>query len=335
VCLQTSNPDRRAVCHSTLIVGLVLHLTAMVGGAAPVASVSLRTFVTDLDRLARHVRASDSAGAAAIRDSLPDRWIVLDGAERFEVPSGAVAAALQSATRDPVGWTSRRTVVAAEIDTMRAEAATLLEGQELPSLGTARGALNDVLSAPEFRQRSHWFSRWQKRFERWLEALAGRLGLGRIPSSRVARGLVWMVALCAVGVLVFWLIRTFRRTVATGVGLHFGESIGGRRASADWIARALQSARAGDLREAMRCAYQALVFRLEEEGVWRVDEARTPREYLRLLRPSDRRHTAVADVIHRFERVWYGGVVADPGEAGEIMRRLRELGCDLPAEIAN
>src|SRR3712207_7448718 len=38
-----------------------------------------------------------------------------------------------------------------------------------------------------------------------------------------------------------------------------------------------------------RCAYHAALCRMEEQGVWRVEDSRTPREYLRLLPPGDPR----------------------------------------------
>jgi hypothetical protein len=47
--------------------------------------------------------------------------------------------------------------------------------------------------------------------------------------------------------------------------------------------RALAAARGGEARDAVRAAFNAALLRLEEEGVWRADESRTPREHLQLL----------------------------------------------------
>jgi hypothetical protein len=96
----------------------------------------------------------------------------------------------------------------------------------------------------------------------------------------------------------------------------------------EWARRA---ASVDDVREAVRCAYRAATGRLEEEGVWRVDDARTPREYLRLLPADHRRRGPLADVAGRFEEIWYGARPATPDDRRTVLGRLRELEC-LPAE---
>jgi hypothetical protein len=321
------------VVRLTLTIGLALHLFTITAVAAPPTTAHLHTLITDLDRLAQEVLASTSSEAATIADRLPERWIVVDGTDRFEVSSRALVTALRSGAYDAAAWASRKSDVAAQIEAMRDEAATLLQPHDRPDSSVAGAALAEVLSAPEFRHRPGWLSELRKRVDRWLKDLAEALGLGHITRSRVSRVLIWIVTLAALGLLVFWLGRTLRHA-RRDTGFHFGPPVVVGRASREWVMRALHFARGGDLREAVRCAYQAVVVRLEEDGVWRVDEARTPREYLRLLRTTDRRHPALADATRRFERVWYGGVAPQPDDAREMIGRLRELGCDLPAETA-
>ena len=85
--------------------------------------------------------------------------------------------------------------------------------------------------------------------------------------------------------------------------------------------------RAGQIREGARVAYRAAVSRLDEEGALHIDEARTPREYLRLLPPVHRRHAALSALTTTFERIWYGSRAAAPDEGDKILALLQDLGC--------
>ncbi len=66
---------------------------------------------------------------------------------------------------------------------------------------------------------------------------------------------------------------------------------------------------------------------LEEEGAWRSDDTRTPREHVRLLPADHRRRPLFADVARRFEQVWFGGRAATPDDTRSELTRLQELGC--------
>jgi Domain of unknown function (DUF4129) len=78
-----------------------------------------------------------------------------------------------------------------------------------------------------------------------------------------------------------------------------------------------------------------VLFRLEEQGVWRVDESRTPREYLSLLKPRDARYAALVDLTREFEQVWYA---ARPADSRGLLDRLEgsgPFGCHAPSEPAS
>jgi hypothetical protein len=104
-----------------------------------------------------------------------------------------------------------------------------------------------------------------------------------------------------------------------------------RLTSAEWAARAYAALRQGDAREAMHCGYHAVLFRLEEQGVWRVDDARTPREYVRLLPAQDARRDAFIDLTRRFEQTWYGSRAAD---GAGLIENLEAFGCSAPSKPA-
>ena len=86
--------------------------------------------------------------------------------------------------------------------------------------------------------------------------------------------------------------------------------------------------------------FRALMKTLAEEGeshkvsVWLVDEARTPREYLGLLRTTDGRRAAMTALTRRFEQIWYGNQPAAPADVSDVRTYLEELGCLRPGEQA-
>ena len=78
---------------------------------------------------------------------------------------------------------------------------------------------------------------------------------------------------------------------------------------------------------AVNLAYWGGISFLEESGMWRPDQARTPREYLRLL-PADSQHRATLSTLTRqLEVTWYGNQQASPDTFSETLIHLEELGC--------
>jgi hypothetical protein len=102
----------------------------------------------------------------------------------------------------------------------------------------------------------------------------------------------------------------------------------------DLALRALAHARAGDVREAVRVAYHAALIRVEEQGTWRLDDTRTPREYVRMLPAGDTRQAPLVDMTRRFEQIWYGNRAAGDEDAASVASDLEVLGCLRPGERA-
>ncbi len=132
---------------------------------------------------------------------------------------------------------------------------------------------------------------------------------GRAPPwwCHILRYATWVIAAVAF-VLLAWLTwrvlrGASRDTAARPRPVRGADPVDART----WAARARAAAAAGDAREAVRCAYHAVLHRLDEDGAWTIAEARTPREYMRLLPAADRRQPAVSFVARLFEGTWYGG----------------------------
>jgi hypothetical protein len=287
--------------------------------------LDLSEFLDELDRLARDVSASDPAAAASLAARLPGRWIVRTRVGSFEVPAGPIAGALLGAGRD--GWPARRDELRRRLLAARAEAAALDSLVDRRQTA-ARPVLEEILARPEFRRtwRAEWMARLRERIDEWFRGLWNRLGGRPVTSRQVAVALAWIAALGALVALAGWIVRMLLRA-RPGPALQLGPGAVRLMPSREWAERALAAARAGDVREAVRCAYNAAVRRFEEDGLWRPDAARTPREYLRLVPAGHARRAALADLTRRFEQVWYGHQDVGADVARDLPARLQELGC--------
>lgn len=289
--------------------------------------VDARGFVAELDKLASAVAAADQAQVSELRSRLPDTWVVREGPAVFSVSASWLVRPLEEAARDGRAWPAIRSALLAKLAAVRAEA----QGAAGSAAGTAeaRVALQVVLARSEFapHRDSGWLTWARQRVAAWLMKLWERIGGGRVGRRGAAIALAWIAVLAALGVLVSWLVRGLVRATSE-TRLHLRPSASRRISARAWALRAVSSS---DPREAARCAYHAAVRRLEEEGVWRIDDARTPREYLRLLPSSHGRRGIVADITHRFEQIWYGGRDATEDDRRDVVARLKDLGC-LPAD---
>jgi hypothetical protein len=190
-----------------------------------------------------------------------------------------------------------------------------------------RAVLQRVLGRPEFQRTAGavLLDEARKRLSAWFLRMWDRFGLGRLGTERAATGLAWALALLALGALTWWLLQSLARS-GSRQRLGIPSPASRERSARAWARAAVDAAAAGDEREAARCAYRAAVVRLEEEGAWRQDDTRTPREYLRILPAAHRRHSLAADMTARFERVWYGAVRSSD-DTRALLARLEELGC--------
>jgi hypothetical protein len=291
------------------------------------ASLDLPSYIGDLERAARAVRVAATADEAA--RSIPEGWTVtIDGAT-ISVDARPIHGKLEAA--NSTSWPSVRVRVANRLDAMRLEAAA--SRAELQS--DPRVVLAETLARKEFQraQASNWLERLRERISDWLMRLFSRIFGASLGSRTVAVVFAWIASGVALIVLAMWLASLLtRRPRATVLDL---DTPAKRAAARDWALRALAPARIGDLREAVRCGYHAAVRRLEEQGTWTVDDARTPREYMRLLHGDDPRNPMLGDLTRRFEQVWYGNRPATGDDARQVAAHLERLGCLHPGEQAS
>jgi hypothetical protein len=311
--------------------GLLVLLQLSPGTVQPRPGYSPRLtasqFVAQLERLAAAIETSDASVATHLLRSVPASHEVLaPGGETYEVRLDWLRAAAPGANVDPGVWTARRGDLVLRLRAMAREAEALAPAPRGDT--NARDVLTSVLAQKRFaRARAiSWEAELQRRVRQWLTDLWAKT-LGRAAGQQtVARVVAWMASLAAIVILVVWLARLSKRRrddQPTSVGpLH------GHRAPGHVLGlEAAALIRAGQIRDGARVAYRAGVHRLEEEGALRVDEARTPREYVRMLPRVHRRHATLSALTTTFERIWYGSRAAAPDEGDRILALLQDLGC--------
>jgi hypothetical protein len=294
----------------------------------PSASYELPSFAAELKRLAAVLEDASEADAVSIRQQLPPRWFVESRSDRFEVPTDWLMEALPASSESSAAWTTRRRRVRDRLLTLSGEASALATLPPEAASLMARQSLEEILKRREFEQGSAAF--WRRRLERSLRdffmRIAESLGLTPRAGRLTAVVLAWVAGLSALAGLGFWLARSLAQR---GRSPHVALNRTGDRpmSSREWADRWSAALQAGDAREAIRCAYHSCLRRLEEQGVWRIDPARTAREYLPLLPARHDRQEAVADLTRQFERVWYGSQPLTSDGARQIAAHLESLGC--------
>lgn len=313
--------------------------------------MSRARFLADLDTLTAEIAAIENAVDAprlvgtvaalghandtlAIGEKAPDRWRVSDGNEHTDVSNRWLLAALIAAPSRPGEWPAVRAAIVGRLRRINAEIASGA-GDSAQTRAQARAAVETILARGEFQQSaaSRWRERLQERVGQWFEDVLGRLGAGRGTARGTALVFAWAAAIAALAGLGFWLARTIA-DLPRGAELGLAAGSAHRPRARDLALRALRAARLGQTREAVRCAYGAALIRFEEQGAWRIDDARTPREYLPMLPATDSRHAALLDLTRRFEQVWYGNRPVADEDARRMTDHLEALGCLRPGDRA-
>lgn len=316
----------------------VLLLAGQLPGAAqPASSASAITageFVSALDSLTAGLSDASTSEAIAVTATVPLRWRVTTGTLEIVIDGTWIIHAVRDAAATPAEWPDRRKQIVARLGEIRGHAADRAGADRLGTTRqNARSVVQTVLARHEFQPaRETWVSALLQRIGEWLRAVLERIGAGGLARRQSAIVLAWIAALAAFAGLGLWLARVLDRP-QRGVTLGLSRRTPPSRVSArEWTYRALTAFGAGHTREGTRCAYNAAIRRVEEEGGWRIDETRTPREYLPLLRSNDPRRAPVKEVTEQFERVWYGNRAVSEEDIRSLTTNLEKLGCPAAAD---
>lgn len=174
-------------------------------------------------------------------------------------------------------------------------------------------------------------SRALEKLGEWVNAFFDGLNRAGMSMPWLGRALM-ILFFIVVGALLIWsMIQNERRLrlrlVPDGLGMAAGAP--SARGWELWWSDAESAARQAQWREAVHFVYWASIARLEQMRLWPADKARTPREYLRLLKADDPRRAGLLQLTRSFERTWYGGRDADESacqNAMSVARALMEAG---------
>ncbi|HEX4156373.1 MAG TPA: DUF4129 domain-containing protein [Acidobacteriaceae bacterium] len=233
--------------------------------------------------------------------------------------SGSAHGAALQASVNPAAVTVRPTVVRVEDAGAAAQEAEFVR---------ARAAAQAILGQPEFQpvQRT-WWDRLKEKLWGWIGTLF--MGIDRVTTSAPWLGklLEWVLFIAASVGLLVWVLRVVQRQrLRLAVGPDAARAATEwARESEDWRRMADEQAERGAWREAIHALYWAAIVLLEQRRAWRHNPARTPREYVRLLRADSTEQRELRGLTRALERTWYGQRAADREEYSEARESFQRL----------
>jgi len=300
-----------------------LCLSAAAGAAEP-GILSVAEYTAELERLstlASQVHDDSHAVDAALEDLRGD-WKVESDGQVFDVNKAGVVDQFEKLKKNPDG--DARNLLE-RLAAMKADAQAFQQ-PPLDSSGS-RAALNRILARSEFHQvhGPTWFDRLKMKIVSWILRLL-TVTFGSSSAPVVGRILVWTLVAIAVLALAWFIYREMKRNARLETIMPEVLPVSAKQWRV-WLEEAQAAAAKGLWRDAVHLAYWGGISFLEESGMWRPDQARTPREYLRLL-PADSQHrTALSTLTRQLEVTWYGNQPAGSETFADTLTRLEEMGC--------
>lgn len=286
---------------------------------------SLPEYLAELDRLSTLANQAidDKAAADAALEELRPDWTITGEGQSFKINTSWLIdhfEKLKNNSPVPV-----RDEIRQRLRAMRANASAF---QNPPAdTAAARQKLTEILSRSEFHQvhGASWLDRLKYRVGMWIYRTLSKM-FGASSAPTVGKVFVWTLVGIAVLALAYFIFRTIRQNARLETIMPEVLPVSTKQWRI-WMKEAREAAARGAWRDAVHLGYWAGISFLEESGMWRPDQARTPREYMRLL-PSDSQHrNTLQSLTRRLEVTWYGNEVAGAETFSETVANLEELGC--------
>ena len=302
------------------------------------ASPDLAGYIADLQSWSTGVAQlpAHPENAPALRHSVPLKLELQTAGQHFTISNAWLVLALAHWEKDIRYRATIQQEIEQRLQWELQQAQALTRPSEVPSSQIARAQLKAVLSRREFRfvRPPSWWDLMWARVWRWIgrqvEKLMGRLHL----KPSVGNVLSWFLLGAAFLLLALMLWRNLRRASRGMTHLGLQAPASSAWGWKQWADAARTAAAEQRYRDAVHCCYWAAVFRLEQMGVWRLDESRTPREYLRLLPRGSQHREPMASLTRSFEMGWYGYRPVTPAQAQSALQELENLGCNSPSIAA-
>ena len=240
----------------------------------------------ELDRLLAATSQLDSSGKPIPEPlhAVPYHWQVRAGGHEFDISTEGLRSDIRR--YDSEKSVENAAAIRTRLESLRAQ----IDGYEkLPAdVSASRAQLTSILARREFRDVAgpSALDRFKQRLMEFLIRILQHFfrstaipTVGRV-FVYVLMGLALLVLLYA-GYRTFWRGQEMVEVVPAGLAVS-------AKAWTLWLAEARAAAVKGEWRDAIHLAYWAGISFLEQQGSWKPDRARTPREYLRLLSGSTR-----------------------------------------------
>jgi len=287
--------------------------------------LSVAEYRAKLDELLKASEELYSSGRAMPDGlhSLPARWRIQAEAQEFTVSTEGLRGDVEKFKKEQ-SFTNA-VAIRERIRELRDEAG----GFERPpaDFSGSRTRLAAILARPEFRdvQGPTFLDRLKQRIaEAILRLLEFLLQSSAIPT--ISKYLVYGLIGLAVLTLAFVAYR-YLRSVSRVEPVAPTDLPVSATSWHLWLSQARGAAAEKNWREAIHLAYWAGISFLEQQGTWKPDRARTPREYLRLISKTSEHRETLAALTQSFELTWYAMRGADEAAFLRAMHALEKLGC--------
>lgn len=182
--------------------------------------------------------------------------------------------------------------------------------------------LAEILRREEYQKPAEkeesFFQKMRRQFLEWLEKIFPRPAIsppettGFQSFSFILQMLLYAVILGAIGFIVYRFAPFFAARWRGGEKsgkkerVILGERLAANETAANLFAEAETLARDGNLRDAIRKGYIALLCELSERKIIGLSRHKTNRDYLRDVRRRDELYQNMSGLTSRYERYWYG-----------------------------
>lgn len=191
-----------------------------------------------------------------------------------------------------------------------------------------RKNLNSVLAQSEFTriQKPNFVERAKAAALQWfLDKLSSVFAYGG-RNPWFSRLIMWAGITVPCGVLLWWVVLRSRKQATIVASSEPVEATApSAREWQRWMQEAEAFAREHRWREAVHHVYWAAISRMEARGLWPADRARTPREYLALLRQDHAQQPDLRSLTQAFERIWYGHRPAEEQQYRQVCDLMERL----------
>jgi len=268
--------------------------------------------------------------AAALRKQLPDHWLVAVEEQHFQVSTEWLGAALDRLSADPQLAADVSQEMSTRLESMLRDSQSLARNPG-PKSSVARAKLDEILKRREYRSvrnASQAQGIWDQLAD-WTWKFINRLFSGVGAHPKVTRILLWGVVIALGMASLGWLIYSLANISFANLSFRrLQVPVQAAAPAGSWqelVRQARTAAANGEYRHAVRIIYGAAVRRIEETGTWRVDPARTHREFVRLLPANSPQRPPLAAIATCYERVWYGQVDASAVDYDAVLAELERL----------